>query len=275
MWELGTAILSALGLQCDRKRPSCGQCIHHGLKCDGYGRETIFVNAMSGRAEQYRIERPRREAIVPPDADPETLARTAREELYIGSFWHRYLPEAREFQPRAVPYTNGGWTVALPKLYGASPLIRKIMLAVCLAMAGRTAARERDREEGLRYYTSSLEGMARALKDGRKVDHTTLIVTARLFSLYEVGRFPPFSCRFSPFFYLFPKLWLSEDENGPSYLPPTASLRTRPPGSARPGGQLAEAHHRGARPHHEPAARDLLLGVHAPVLGGRETPPCE
>lgn len=61
------------------------------------------------------------------------------------------------------------------------------MLAVSLSMRGQTPGRERDREEGLRYYTSSLEEMAGALRDGRRVDNTTLVITARLCSLYEVS----------------------------------------------------------------------------------------
>ena len=61
------------------------------------------------------------------------------------------------------------------------------MLAVCLAMEGQASGRERDREEGLRYYTSSLQKMAGALRDRGRVDHTTLVVTARLFSMYEVS----------------------------------------------------------------------------------------
>ena len=98
-----------------------------------------------------------------------------------------YLPESREFPSSATPYMSGGWTAALPRLSGTSPVIRRIMLAVSLSLGGQAAGRERDREEGLRYYTSSLEEMAGALRDGKKVDHTTLVVTARLFSMYEVG----------------------------------------------------------------------------------------
>ena len=171
------------------------------------------MNATSGRAEKYRLKRPASKAIVPPGANAGDLARAALEERYLGAFWHLYLPEAREFQPRAMPYTNGGWTVALPKLYEASPRIRKIMLAVCLATAGQRTGREQDKEEGLKYYTSSLEGMAAALRDGGKVDHATLLITARLFSLYEVGCFLPHvsppALSYSP---------MSEAENGSSYL---------------------------------------------------------
>ena len=98
-----------------------------------------------------------------------------------------YLPEAREFPSSATPYMSGGWTVALPKLYGTSPVIRRIILAVSLSLGGQAPGRERDREEGLRYYTSSLEKVAGALRDGKRIDHTTLVITARLFSLYEVG----------------------------------------------------------------------------------------
>ncbi|KAK4107928.1 hypothetical protein N656DRAFT_784690 [Canariomyces notabilis] len=85
-----------------------------------------------------------------------------------------------------MPYTNGGWTVAVPKLYNSSPVIRRIMLAVCRTMEGQASGRERDREEGLRYYTSSLSTMAGALRNPGKVDHAVLVVAARLFSMYEV-----------------------------------------------------------------------------------------
>jgi hypothetical protein len=88
-----------------------------------------------------------------------------------------------------MPYTTGGWAVTLPKLYASSPVIREIMLAVCLAMEGQVPGRERDREEGLRYYTASLRRMAGALREKGEVDHTTLVVAARLFSLYEVSVF--------------------------------------------------------------------------------------
>ncbi|KAK3311562.1 uncharacterized protein B0T15DRAFT_79786 [Chaetomium strumarium] len=224
---------------CDRQRPSCSQCLAKGLTCDGYGRETIFVNATSAKVKQYRVNeyppeadneqahdtihggdaqgskferqhagvqregesedlalQQRRfaaaEAIlrIPDSGVTEALARTAHEERYLGGFWQRYLPEARDFPSRAAPYTNGGWMVALPRLYASSPVIRKVMLAVCLATEGQASGREREREEGLRYYTASLRRMAGALADrdperGR-ADHTTLVVAARLFSMYEV-----------------------------------------------------------------------------------------
>jgi hypothetical protein len=93
-----------------------------------------------------------------------------------------------------MPYTNGGWTVAVPKLYNSSPVIRRIMLAVCRTMEGQTSGRERDREEGLRYYTSSLSTMAGALRNPGKVDHAVLVVAARLFSMYEVSVLPTLNC---------------------------------------------------------------------------------
>lgn len=173
--------------QCDRKRPYCGQCLLKGLECEGYVRETIFLNATAGKTKQYRVDRPPGDVIAPRGAFTGTLSRTAYEEHYLGTFWHVYLPQGREFPSCATPYTNGGWTTALPKLYGTSPVIRKMMLAVCLMLEGQTSGREREREEGLRYYTSSLQSVAGVLKNGERADHMTLVITARLFGLYEVS----------------------------------------------------------------------------------------
>lgn len=64
--------------------------------------------------------------------------------FYLGAFLDAYLPEAREFPLRATSYTNGGWTVPFPKLYGSSPII----LVVWLAMEGQASRRQSDREEG-------------------------------------------------------------------------------------------------------------------------------
>lgn len=104
-----------------------------------------------------------------------------------------------------MPYMSGGWTIALPKLCGTSPVIREIMLAVCLAMQGQATGSEREREEGMKYYTASLQRMTGALKDRDKVDHSTLVVATRIFSMYEVSALPSSSLlHIQPFFSLLP-----------------------------------------------------------------------
>lgn len=191
--------------------------------------------------KQYRVDRPSKAAVAPDNAITGALARAAYEEHYLGAFWHVYLPEGREFPSCATPYTNGGWTVPLPKLYGTSPVIRKIMLAVSLVTEGQASGRAREMAEGLKYYTSSLQRIAGALRDGESVDHLTLVITTRLFSLYEVSALP--SSSLTPVYLLLfyrPVIIRSRGLSLSCLL--TGSVRPRLPGLVGSGGKLAETH---------------------------------
>ncbi|QSS62180.1 GAL4-like Zn(II)2Cys6 (or C6 zinc) binuclear cluster DNA-binding domain protein [Histoplasma capsulatum] len=165
---------------CDEKRPSCGQCIKLGLKCDGYERQLRFINFSVEPRKAGRSDKgsPQVTLQVP-------LARAAYAEKYLGIFWSSYLPTDKHFPAQMMMYVSGGWTNSLPQLYLNSPDIQKILLAICLSTAGRISNNRWEKEEGLRYYMESLSEMSAALANRTRGNIVTLCVMSRLYSLYE------------------------------------------------------------------------------------------
>ncbi|EEP77115.1 predicted protein [Uncinocarpus reesii 1704] len=168
---------------CDQKRPACGQCLRLGLKCEGYQRETRFINFSVEPCKPRRSVQPSAQVIL-----PAALARSAYAENYFGTFWSAYLPKGKQFPAHIMQYASGGWTNTLPQLYHTSPAIKKIMLAVCLSTAGQAKNSRWEIEEGIKYYMGSLAEMSSALANRTKENITTLCVISRLYSLYEVPK---------------------------------------------------------------------------------------
>ncbi|EER44735.1 conserved hypothetical protein [Histoplasma capsulatum H143] len=169
-----------LTIQCDEKRPSCGQCIKLGLKCDGYERQLRFINFSAEPRKAGRSDRGSPQVTL-----PVPLARAAYADKYLGIFWSSYLPTDRHFPAQMMMYVSGGWTNSLPQLYLNSPDIQKILLAICLSTAGRISNNRWEKEEGLRYYMESLSEMSAALANRTQGNIITLCVMSRLYSLYE------------------------------------------------------------------------------------------
>ncbi|KAG5290110.1 GAL4-like Zn(II)2Cys6 (or C6 zinc) binuclear cluster DNA-binding domain protein [Histoplasma ohiense] len=166
---------------CDEKRPSCGQCIKLGLKCDGYKRQLRFINFSAEPRKAGRSDKGSPQVTL-----PVPLARAAYADKYLGIFWSSYLPTDRHFPAQMMMYVSGGWTNSLPQLYLNSPDIQKILLAICLSTAGRISNNRWEKEEGLRYYMESLSEMSAALANRTRGNIVTLCVMSRLYSLYEV-----------------------------------------------------------------------------------------
>lgn len=152
-----------------------------GLKCDGYQRETVFINVTAKFSTRHQPEGGVHQVTL-----PDTLARSAYEQKYYDIFWRTYLPERKPFPQHVTLYTGGGWTNMLPRLCSMSAPIRKILLAMCLTTAGQTENKLWEKEEGLKCYVSSLKDMSVALTQPKKVPLITLCVTSRLYGLYEV-----------------------------------------------------------------------------------------
>lgn len=151
------------------------------LKCDGYRRETVFIDVTARFPTRHRPEGGAQQVTL-----PDTLARSAYEQKYFDIFWRTYLPERKPFPQHVTRYTGGGWTNTLPQLCSISPPIRKILLAMCLRTAGQTENKIWEKEEGLKCYISSLKDMSAALAQPKTVPLITLCVTSRLYGLYEV-----------------------------------------------------------------------------------------
>ena len=170
------------------KRPACGQCQKLGLVCDGYNQERVFVHVTQQQQHDRYANSDRHATALTHTAG---LVSSAYEERYLAVFWDAYLPHGRYISSDVMGYTRGGWTNALPTLAQKSPIIRKILLAMCLRIAGHEWNQQRERDESLRYFVSSLSDMSSALARPSGVDHLALSLSSRLYSLHEV-HFPLF-----------------------------------------------------------------------------------
>lgn len=115
-----------------------------------------------------------------------SLARTGHESGYQGVFWNNYLPQGRQLPRHVTKYINGGWTRAIPQICTESEAARKIVLALCLSSSGASANRPWEKQEGMRLYAESLRDMAVSMAKPETTDLAALIVTSRLYGIYEI-----------------------------------------------------------------------------------------
>lgn len=175
--------------------PSCGQCKLTGLQCEGYGRDLVWVNATTEEPSKRRTLEPqapwhvRYAGQAGPDVQialKESLARTAREQKYLGMFWSAYLPNGRLFSPRASRLSTGGWTGAMGKLYDAEPTLRLASLAMSASVLGGQHNDPHLRVKGLQTYGHAIQEMGIAVKDPRRQVGDGLLAASRLMEFYEV-----------------------------------------------------------------------------------------
>lgn len=170
-------------MQCDKKRPICGPCGELGLRCE-WSRPKTSVTFVYTDPSRPRI-RARKPNPAPKGLD-DYLARTGYESGYQGVFWNNYLPQGRELPRHVTKYINGGWTQAIPQICTESQAARKIVLALCLSSSGAGANRQWEKQEGTRLYAESLRDMAVLMDKSETADVAALIVTSRLYGIYEI-----------------------------------------------------------------------------------------
>lgn len=172
--------------QCDLQRPVCGQCRKLNLHCAGYERDTIWVNLTT---DTGLVRRPKGQ-VLPAVTLPETFARSAYHEQYLGLFWQSYLPAGKAFSAESNKYVPGLW---MNQLHGISRQdnespVRRILLAISLTSIGRRDNTPWMVENGIQLYGSSLATLAQELKDPASLADNNNYVASRLLSLYEVRR---------------------------------------------------------------------------------------
>lgn len=116
----------------------------------------------------------------------ESLARLGYEAGYQCVFWNSYLPQGQQLPIHVTWYVNGGWTQAIPQICTESQAARKILLALCLFSSGAGADRPWEKQEGMRFYAESLRDMAVTVAKPQPTDLAALIVTSRLYGIYEI-----------------------------------------------------------------------------------------
>ncbi|KAJ6783309.1 hypothetical protein PWT90_02544 [Aphanocladium album] len=184
---------------CDKAEPSCNQCLAAGLICEGYGRDLVWVNAT---AEEEPTGRQRRPVANPSEpwqvryaGQPgtninvilrESLAKTAREQKYLGMFWSAYLPNGRAFTSRACKLSTGGWTSHMGKLYDTEPTLRLASLAMSASVIGHQNNDSQLIIKGLKAYSEAIQEMGRAVACNSRRLGDGLLAASRLMEFYEV-----------------------------------------------------------------------------------------
>ncbi|PTB63376.1 hypothetical protein BBK36DRAFT_1126839 [Trichoderma citrinoviride] len=178
---------------CDKNEPSCHQCIRSGLKCEGYGRELVWVNntpnGENGKAQHSNDSRV---------ALHDSLARSAREELFFGLLISTALPYGHLLSPKASAISTNGWVAAVDEYYNREPAIRYAALAMSAGFMGvedkkkQLAQHSQLTLQGLQAYNRAIHEMVKGLNDERRSKNDGVLVAARILQSYELffGRAP-------------------------------------------------------------------------------------
>lgn len=182
--------------QCDKAEPACNQCISVGLACEGYGRDLVWVNATTEGPSKRRRANVFQPWQVRYASQPgsnvrivlkESLAKTAREQKYLGVFWSAYLPNGRSFSSRASRLSTGGWTAHMGKLYDAEPTLRLASMAMSASVLGHQSHDSQLVIKGLQAYSQAIAEMGNAVSEPSRRRGDGLLAASRLMEFYEVG----------------------------------------------------------------------------------------
>ncbi|RDW81730.1 Zn(II)2Cys6 transcription factor [Aspergillus mulundensis] len=186
--------------RCDLEKPFCGTCRKARVECGGYHRPRIFINntienqsqlvlrKIKGTSARTDREDSHASSFTSKGSDVALLpglARSAYQARYMDLFWRIYLPNGEALSVEVTQIALGKWIDAILDLNGSEPALRKALLAMSLATVGKQENNRYLKEEGRRLYTSSLQGMAVALKDPRRATSDAILTAVRLSSFFE------------------------------------------------------------------------------------------
>lgn len=117
---------------------------------------------------------------------PDPLARTAREQLYVGRLCSASLPYGRRYSKQASDFTSNGWPRYIGSLYDTEETVRYITLAMSAAVLGVENRDSQLHLKGLQTYGRALQAMERAVGNAHQCVSDGLLAAARMMQLYEV-----------------------------------------------------------------------------------------
>ncbi|KAL6693815.1 hypothetical protein J3F84DRAFT_380002 [Trichoderma pleuroticola] len=199
---------------CDKNVPSCHQCIRSGLQCEGYGRDLVWVNttpdgddgkvkphppqgkAAAGQQRPwsviYTTKTNKSNSNSTAVALHDSLARSAREELFFGMLISMSLPYGHLLSPKASAISTNGWVAAVDEYYNREPAIRYAALAMSAGFMGvqdrnnKVAQSSQLTLQGLEAYNRAIHEMVKGLKDARRSKNDGVLVAARILQSYEL-----------------------------------------------------------------------------------------
>ncbi|QYT06235.1 Zn2Cys6 transcriptional regulator [Trichoderma simmonsii] len=199
---------------CDKSVPSCHQCIRSGLTCEGYGRDLVWVNttpdgddgkvkphpphgkAAAGQQRPwsviYTTKTNKNNSASTAVALHDSLARSARENLFFGMLISMSLPYGHLLSPKASAISTNGWVAAVDEYYNREPAIRYAALAMSAGFMGvqdrnnKVAQYSQLTLQGLEAYNRAIHEMVKGLKDARRSKNDGVLVAARILQSYEL-----------------------------------------------------------------------------------------
>jgi hypothetical protein len=182
--------------QCGQQRPSCAQCLKAGLECGGYARARVWVNtytpadAFAGAAV-YSNPRPKatpalEEAVAAADVTLHpALARSAREDLYLGHYWAAYHPSLC-YGGASSCFSTSGWTGVVRSLYNSESALRYAMFALSLSTVAVQHGDAHLRVRGLQAYATAVQKLGCAFAQPGRLMGDGMLAAIRLMAFYEI-----------------------------------------------------------------------------------------
>ncbi|KAF4969140.1 hypothetical protein FSARC_3577 [Fusarium sarcochroum] len=177
---------------CDKKAPFCGQCLALNIPCEGYGRQSIWLNS-EGSKQTFYTKAPARSPSEPfssPEKFPsavilhDSLARTARTQKYTGLFWSDYLSGGNGFSTKASGTTGTQWIRLYEELSEAEPTLRYVAMALSTATLGANNNDNQLKRKSQQAYGLGLQQMAISLESQSK-KKDGILAAIQLMRVYE------------------------------------------------------------------------------------------
>lgn len=118
---------------------------------------------------------------------PDSLVRSAREQLYFGLLISAMLPGGRPYSAGAIKFASVGWTNHVPTLYDTEPALKCATVALSMSLLAEDNGDAQLRIKGLQTYNHAVYQVARALQRPDWFQRDGLLAAARLMASYEVG----------------------------------------------------------------------------------------
>ncbi|KAL7893419.1 hypothetical protein HDV63DRAFT_397687 [Trichoderma sp. SZMC 28014] len=205
---------------CDQNVPTCHQCIRAGLECGGYERDLVWVNSTPDEPSKASFPATHFKGLIPSRPVPQqrpwrviysakgtnnnnnndntsitlhdSLARSAREELYFSKLISTALPYGHLLSASASDVLTNGWVSAVQAYYHEEPAIRYASLAMSVGFMGVEERKKQITQssqmtlQGFEAYNKAVVQMVRGLRDKKRSNNNGIIVAARILQFYEL-----------------------------------------------------------------------------------------
>lgn len=183
-------------LQCDQKRPICGQCSQSGYICGGYARDRTFILHPSTKAVEKAKFLPHVQPTVL--ALPGSIHRGALESQCKSLFWDLYMPQGDaacrdEFILRCGHPMN--WTEVIQNITKHDSSLADAFSALSISRVGQGHKDIRLVHESTKLYGKALKELQHALFDAKRMHSDHVLLACMLLGLYEVFEGPAFNSK--------------------------------------------------------------------------------